>query len=66
MVQATLAVTLGLDEVCSLEGQRLAAFTLDHGTLGAPMVDLPKLHLLNVVMLSDAHIARAMEDALTY
>jgi hypothetical protein len=30
------------------------------------MVDLPKLHLLNVVMLSDAHSARAMEDALTY
>jgi hypothetical protein len=41
MVQATLAVTLGLDEVCSLEGQPLAAYTLDHDTLGAPMVDLP-------------------------
>ena len=41
MVQATLAVTLRLDEVSSLEDQPLAAFTLDHGTLGAPMVDLP-------------------------
>jgi hypothetical protein len=66
MVHATLAVTLGLDEVCSLEGLTSCRIYTrsrhSRGTNGRSA----EHHLLNVVMLSDAHTARAMKDALTY